>query len=122
MTPTTRIVVVLVVAALVAGAVMVARRRPVPRPRRIAAPGLGAGVYLFTSRDCTACSRARTALEDRTRGFEELAWDTHPDWFETLGIDAVPSVVIVADDGTGRWFRGGVPVSSQIPRRHRSGE
>jgi hypothetical protein len=114
-----RLWVVLAVALVVALAVAVLRRRPVLRARTVDHRGLRPGVHLFTSSSCDACLRARRTLSRRVDGFTELTWEDDPEWFERLGIDAVPSVVVVAEEGTARWFRGGLPPARQIPRSSR---
>lgn len=122
MTPTSRVLVVIAVAAVVAMVVLFARRRPRTSVRPIVVEELAPGVYLFSSADCDACARARAQLTARAETFVETTWSDDPDTFAALGIDAVPSVVIVGDDGRGRWFRGGVPPAREIPRRHRRSE
>lgn len=109
---TDRALVVAAVALAVALVILILRRLPRLRSRTIAAPGLDPGVYLFTSAGCGTCSRARRDLTDRRVAFTELTWEADPAVFSRLGIDAVPSVVVVGD-GRGRWWRGGVP--RQIP-------
>ncbi|HLU53279.1 MAG TPA: hypothetical protein VK011_06795 [Acidimicrobiia bacterium] len=113
---TTRLIVVLVVAAVVVGAVLVLRRRPLVSARPIDASGLTSGVYLLTSDECDTCIRARNELVRRGVPHTELSWQKNPDVFERLRIDAVPSVIEVAADGSATWWRGGVP-----RRLHRPG-
>lgn len=117
-----RIAIVLGVVAVVAIVVIVARMRPLTRVRRIEAAGLGRGVHLFTSQDCGSCVDARELLRQRADDFTEWTWGADPEVFERVGIDAVPSVVVVAEDGTARWHRGGVPRRSQIPGDQRPTE
>lgn len=105
----------LIVAALVVAVVIVVallRRFPRTSVRTINTPGLEPGVYLFTSGGCGTCAGARETLVGRGVEFTELTWDEDPEVFRRLGMDAVPSVVVVAA-GRGRWWRGGVP--RQIP-------
>jgi len=58
---------------------------------------LGPGVYLFTSLSCPDCETVRAALLDRIgpAGFSELSWETDPEIFRELGVDAVPATLIV---------------------------
>lgn len=105
----------LIVAALVVTVVIVVavlRRFPRSSVRTIETPGLEPGVYLFTSGGCGTCTGARETLVSRGVEFTELTWDDDPDVFQRLGMDAVPSVVVVTE-GRGRWWRGSVP--RQIP-------
>jgi len=75
---------------------------------------LAAGVYLLTSDDCNTCVRARNELVRRGVPHTELSWQKNPDVFESLNIDAVPSVIEVGGDGSATWWRGGVP--RRLPR------
>lgn len=105
----------LIVAALVVIVVIVVgllRRFPRSSARTIDAAGLDPGVYLFTSGGCGTCDGARETLVGRGVEFTEVTWDDDPDVFQRLGMDAVPSVVVV-NEGRGRWWRGSVP--RQIP-------
>ncbi len=115
---TDRALIVLAVAAVVALVVVALRRLPRTRPRTIPAPGLEPGVYLLTSGGCETCEAARATLRARGAAFTEMSWEDEPEVFQRLGIDAVPSVLVV-DNGRGRWWRGGVP--RQIPGIGHSG-
>jgi hypothetical protein len=68
-------------------------------------------VYLFTSRDCADCVIARSEL-GRLRGesFTEITWEESPSTFETLGVDLVPSTMIVGRDGSAA-LHPGVPAA-----------
>lgn len=91
------------------------------RHRRLPDTGLPAGIYLLTSSDCQTCGRARRRLERRRVGFHELSWQENGDVLRRLGIDAVPSVLVVEADGDARWYRGGVPPRLGNPPRERGG-
>lgn len=110
MTDQALIVAALVVAVIIVVAVL--RRFPRTSVRTIDTPGLASGVYLFTSGGCGTCAGARETLVGRGVEFTELTWDEDPEVFQRLGMDAVPSVVVVTT-GRGRWWRGGIP--RQIP-------
>lgn len=105
----TRLIIVLAVAAVVVALIALLRRRPIVKERPIAASGLASGIYLLTSDGCDTCVRARNALVGRGVPHTELSWQKNPEVFERLGIDAVPSVIEVDADGSGTWWRGGVP-------------
>ena len=100
------IAVAAVVVALFASVLKRVRSRPL---RSIAVTGLEPGTYLFTSGDCSECARARTRLAESTgpRGYTEVAWESEPGVFQRLEVDAVPSTLVVADDGSGVWHAGG---------------
>jgi hypothetical protein len=74
----------------------------------IAAAGLRPGVYLFSSATCLDCESARAAIDTRMGpgGFVEIKWEEEPGPFHDLGIEAVPTTVIVHDDGSAEVFPG----------------
>src|SRR5690606_18075563 len=74
--------------AVVVGAVLVLRRRPLVSARPIDASGLTSGVYLLTSDECDTCIRARNELVRRGVPHTELSWQKNPDVFERLRVDA----------------------------------
>ena len=102
--------IALVAAALFVAAIVVAvrRRTASTAPRRLPATRLPPGVYLFSSADCADCRAARAKLHDRLgeEGFSEIAWESSPEVFTGLGVDVVPSTMVVAADGSGRLWRG----------------
>lgn len=105
---TTRLVVVgVTVVAVVVLSLVLRHLRSRPR-RSIATTGLRPGTYLFTSAGCEECDRARRLLADRSGvgGFVEVAWERDPAVFDRLGVDAVPSTLIVAENGSGVWHAG----------------
>lgn len=104
-----RLLLVLAVAVLVVAIVFVLRRRPPVRRRTLTGSGLPSGVYLLTSDGCDTCERARSQLTRRGVGHTELSWQKNPEVFERLGIDAVPSVLVIGETGSGTWWRGGTP-------------
>lgn len=107
----------LLVAALVIVVAAVAglARRPRVRARTLVDVDLEPGVHLLTSEGCASCARARRALEGKAIEFTESSWESEPDLFERLGIDAVPSVIVADAAGNGTWWRGGV--SSRLLRQ-----
>lgn len=101
--------------ALISGALLVAaiatyvlRHRARGAPRRIDSPGLGQGVYLFSSTACPDCRSVRRTLEAALgpNGFEETSWEEDPGLFHQLGVTAVPATLIVDSDGTGMLWPG----------------
>lgn len=89
------------------------------RSRSLPGADLEPGVYLFTSLDCSTCVRARRKLAATKVAFREITWQEEEDAFERLGIDAVPSVVVVDREGSARWYRGGVPARLEFPGSRR---
>lgn len=78
------------------------------RPAVIDAGGLRPGVYLFSSATCLDCQSARAAIDAGMgpRGFVEIKWEEEPGPFHDLGIEVVPTTVIVSDDGSAEVFPG----------------
>lgn len=73
-------------------------RRPARRsPSELEQNRLGPGVYLFTSASCPDCETVRDALLESIgpAGFYELNWETDPEIFRELGVDAVPATLVV---------------------------
>lgn len=95
-------------ALLVAGLVAFATRRRDRMPVRLMDHvSLDDGVYLFSSGTCSTCTRAREDL-DRLLGpgrFTELVWGVDATAFHSVGVDAVPSVLVV-NGGRGRLYPG----------------
>jgi hypothetical protein len=110
MTGGERAVLVLVLVVVVGVVVVIAHFRPLARSRALTDTGLSAGLYLLTSEGCATCDRSRSTLRTRSIEFTELSWQADPEVFERLAIDAVPSVLEVAPDGSARWWRGKVPL------------
>lgn len=92
---------------LVVGVVVLVLRRHSSAPtRQVAVTALETGLYLFTSITCPTCQTARATLSEKVAGFEEIVWEEQPDIFSSIGVDAVPAVLVVGEDGTGRLFPG----------------
>lgn len=108
--PQIRALAVLIAAVLVGGFTWYHRRRAAA-PRTLRSVGLEPGVYLFTSGTCEECQVARERLEEIALSPrpEEIRWDERPDLFQHLGVDAVPSTLVVGRDGSASLHRG-VPV------------
>lgn len=115
MTEVQRLVLVAGIVVVVALLTLVVRRRPPRRSRGIDVGDLAPGLYLFTSRGCDSCGRARRELHQRRLAFTEFSWEERPEQFRELSIDAVPSLVLVSRGGKGRWWRGGVPRRVEMP-------
>lgn len=95
----------LVLAAL---GVLVMRVRARRSAREVAATGLAAGVYLFTSSECPDCEKARRRIiEELGEGsFVEIRWEDEPETFDELEVDVVPATLVVTDGGKGTLFPG----------------
>jgi hypothetical protein len=95
---------VLGVAALVALMVRTSHRQ---HPSVIQVP-LPPGVYLFTSATCADCRLVRETIVGALgpNGYTEIRWEEQPSWFEEVGVDAVPSTVVVAESGSAAVYPG----------------
>lgn len=101
--------VVVAGALAVAGVVVAIQRWQARRPVRLVGDtGLPPGIYLFTSTECESCRRARASLDRELgpTGYRELTWKGHADHFYSIGVDAVPTVLVVSQDGRGRIYPG----------------
>lgn len=101
-------IVVAVLASAGLGAFLLSRRSrsaPFHPPVAHTTP---AGVYLFSSTACAGCESARRTIVERLgpTGFVEIVWEEKPGWFTDLGVEAVPSTLIVTDDGVATVFPG----------------
>jgi hypothetical protein len=77
---------------------LILRRKPARRsPSELKQNRLGPGVYLFTSAACPDCEAVRAVLLERFGpvGFSELSWESDPEIFRELGVDAVPATLVV---------------------------
>jgi hypothetical protein len=102
-------IVLLAVALAVALAISwVLQRRSRRSARPMANPGLPPGFHYFSSPACETCREARSLLDRRLgrEGFTEHEWDQDPEVFQRLGVDQVPALIVVADDGSARLYSG----------------
>ncbi len=78
------------------------------RPTRFGSVSLPAGAYLFTSGTCEDCLLARAAMNQAlgSAGYREIGWESEPEIFETLGIEAVPATLLVAKSGRATLYPG----------------
>lgn len=109
-----RLAVVAIAAGVVALVVAFARYRRRPSVSVVEVSSLDPGLYLFTSSECSTCERARERLESFALDFEEISWQRASAVFERVGIDAVPSLLLVSPPGEGRLWRGRVPDRAEI--------
>jgi hypothetical protein len=115
--PQLRLLILGAIALAVAIAVLLRRRGLLVRPFPVKRPDIGEGVHLFASRTCRECEPARAALT-ATYGdqINEVYFDDDPTRFGTLGIEAVPTVMVLGPDGSGLAWKG-VPRRSDLPAR-----
>ncbi len=103
-----RLVVILgaVLVALLVGVAI--RKKNRSRPEPMDDPGLDPGVYLFTSSACQGCVPARRAVQAALgeEGFIELDWESSPGEFHRLGVGAVPTTIVVSEDGSAMRYPG----------------
>lgn len=69
------------------------------RPAGIEQTALDPGIYLFTSATCGDCEAARQMLVRALgpSGFVELSWESVPEIFREVEVDAVPATLIVSE-------------------------
>lgn len=106
----------LAVRALLVGGVVLAavtvvailRKRNAMPHRVVRDTGLASGLYLLTSSACADCGPARAILRGRlgTGNFVEYSWEENREVLERLAVDAVPSTLLVSDDGSGSLWAG----------------
>ncbi len=92
-----------------AGALVFWRRhRSKPKVRDVVAPQLRAGLYLFSSASCATCDGARREIVAvvGAAGFSEIVWERQPDVFSLVGVEAVPSTLVMGTEGRGRLYPG----------------
>ena len=94
-----RLLAVVAVGVVAVGVAHQIRSRSTIKPRAWKTTTMSPGVYLFTSSSCADCATAMAALTGYlgAGGFAEIAWETAPDTFSELGVEAVPSTLIVDD-------------------------
>jgi hypothetical protein len=97
--------VVLAVAMVISATI---RQRSRPGPVSLGTSDLEPGVYLFTSGSCDTCDPARRLLEARLGpgGYTEIGWEGSAEVFRSVGIEEVPSTVVVSPGGLTRAVRG----------------
>ena len=102
------IVVVLIVALLLARL-----SRPLQsaaHPSLTIPPGdLPAGVVLFTSTDCDQCAAARAALKAAGVEYREVTHEIESARFDRYGVQGVPLLAKIEDDGSQSYLAAGVP-------------
>lgn len=103
-----RIGLILGALAVAASIALIQRRRARSPVRSVEARGFDPGVYFFSSSACPTCSQARKKLNAALgdKGYIELVWEEEPGVFDDLGVDAVPAVVVVREDGRGKLYPG----------------
>jgi hypothetical protein len=98
-----------IVAAIVLAVFLLSWARRLPRvgADRLAT-SLQPGVYLFSSNSCLECDPARVRLLEHLglEGFVEIDWESDREHFDRTGIDAVPTTVLVREDGTATFVEG----------------
>lgn len=103
-----RLGLIVVVLAAAGAIVLLQRRRTQRAVRSVDTGALEPGVYFFSAESCPTCARAREKLDDAlgVSGYREVVWERNQKPFEELGIDAVPSVLVVDRVGRGRVYAG----------------
>ena len=123
------LIAVVLIAAAVAVAFVLQRRKPAPptQPRWAVPTQLdrrdfsGADhpwlVAVFTSASCESCARATakaSVLASRAVAYEEIPYQGRRDLHERYGIEAVPCIVVADDEGVVRASFIGVPTATDL--------
>lgn len=116
MEPLARVAVVVVIIAF---ALLIARlSRPLQSaahpPLSIPAGELDAGVILFTSGECDQCAAARAALKDAGVAFREVTHELESNRFDRYGVQGVPLLAKLEEDGTQSYLAAGVPTRRSL--------
>lgn len=94
--------------AIVALVVWLMRRRDQRLGKSFDVEGLSEGVYFFSSTTCDSCRDARKRIEQLvgSEGYTEYAWETAPDMFSDVGVEAVPATLVVFSSGKAELHNG----------------
>lgn len=112
--PVVRAIVVLAILSVVSMVAAAVRRGVVMRRRRVDLPYTG--VVLFASDGCESCAQVRENLEAAGVGAVTMIdWDASPQRFLEAGIDRIPTLARLDEDGTG-WAVAGVPSVARLRR------
>ena len=103
-----RVVLLAGTVLIAGGTTLVLRRREAGTLRQVSGTGLAAGIYFFSSTTCPTCRSAREKMVDRVGevGFSEIVWEENPRLISELGVDAVPAVLVVGENGAGTLYPG----------------
>lgn len=113
-----RILVVAGVVLIALGIAFVLRKVQPPVHPTIDVSGLGlpAGIVLFTSTDCTTCGAARDVLRREGAYFREVTWELEGRLLEKAGVEAVPLLIVLDDQGQTVAQVAGVPRGRSLRR------
>lgn len=92
------------------------------RPWQVAAhpplqipPGeLPVGVVLFSSTDCDQCAAARAALKAAGIEYREVTHELESQRFQRYGVQGVPLLARLNEDGTQAYLAAGVPTRRSL--------
>lgn len=99
------------VGGAVAAALVIAwylHRRDRGSGRPVVDARLPPGFHYFSSRTCDTCRSARSTLDRLlgAGGYTEHEWERDPEVFQRIGVDEVPAMVVVGEDGSARLYSG----------------
>ncbi len=104
-----RVLVVVVLAAAVAGLTFAANRFSQPQhdPISFGDVPVPPGVVLFSSTGCSRCKIVAADLRKLSVPLREFTYELESATLEELGVDAVPLTLLVAEDRRVLWQRAG---------------
>lgn len=107
----TRIIIIALLTAAVVGLALATRRwqRPAHRPIDLSGHDFPEGFLIFTSTECSNCKQALAVLEQSGAPIREVTWELEPQVIEGLGVESVPLVLRVDDEGRPIAQLAGVP-------------
>jgi thioredoxin-like negative regulator of GroEL len=113
-----RLLVVVAVVALAAGAAwIIGRVRRPPHPGIVVGEeGSRPGVVVFTSTTCATCKETIARLEQMRIPFREITSELEPQRFEDWGVVAVPVTVVIDAQGRAVDVFTGVPRTRSVSR------
>ena len=115
---------ILIVAAVLIVALLLARlSRPLQSaahpPLNIPPGDLPTGVVLFTSTDCDQCAAARAALKAAGVEYREVTHEIESSRFDRYGVQGVPLLAKIEEDGSQSYLAAGVPTRRGLRRVQR---
>lgn len=112
-----RLLVVLTVIAVAVILAAIQNRGVAVTRRRRAFEGVSPGLAVFASRTCQSCESIEAMVADAAGSENRRVywWDESPEIFERNGIERVPAIARVGEDGSG-WIAVGVPSAARLRR------
>ncbi len=110
-----RLLIVLAVIAVAVAVAKIQNRGVAVVKRRRSFVGIAPGVVVFESSSCGRCEAVESVVSSIAGegGYSVVRWDDHPDVFRDNGIDRIPAIARIGEDGTG-WLVSGIPSARRL--------